>query len=274
MEKTRKRAKTKPASRRPKSPLKTLDKSLKKLDKPLKKLDKKVIAQRPTRRYRARVFQAYVYVGSIGFVVLAMAARSVPHFAIDLKVTRALQSYHGPMFDYLMFSISWIGFQPQSIAFGLIPVIILFSMGLRWEAIATLIAVSSVVLAGVVKALTDRPRPGIDLVKVFSELDTSSFPSGHVLSTTTLCGFLAFLTFTLLKPSAGRTALLVFFTLLVVLMGPSRIYQGQHWFSDVMGAYLLATIWLGVTITIYRWGKPRFFTHQPVAPETPAAQTT
>jgi undecaprenyl-diphosphatase len=54
-----------------------------------------------------------------------------------------------------------------------------------------------------------------------------------------------------------------------VMMGLSRIYQGQHWFSDVMGAYLLGSLWLALTIWIYRWGKPRFFVHQPVAPETP-----
>jgi undecaprenyl-diphosphatase len=151
--------------------------------------------------------------------------------------------------------------------------VILFCFGLRWEAVVTLVAASSVAIAALVKLFVDRPRPSIDLVEVFRELTTSGFPSGHVLSTTSLCGFFAFLSYTLLKPSPGRTALLVFFILLVALMGPSRIYQGQHWFSDVMGAYLLASLWLALTIIIYRWGKPRFFVHQPVAPEASAAQT-
>jgi undecaprenyl-diphosphatase len=101
----------------------------------------------------------------------------------------------------------------------------------------------------------------------------SGFPSGHVLTFTALCGFLAFLVYTLLKPSWGRTTLLVTAFVLVILMGVSRIYQGQHWFSDVMGAYLLGSLWLALTIRVYRWGKPRFFSHQPVAPEVPAART-
>jgi undecaprenyl-diphosphatase len=63
---------------------------------------------------------------------------------------------------------------------------------------------------------------------------------------------------------------LVPFAVLISLMGLSRIYQGEHWFSDVMGAYLLGSLWLALTIKLYRWGKPRFFVDQPVAPE-PAA---
>src|SRR6185503_7608434 len=101
-----------------------------------------------------------------------------------------------------------------------------------------------------------------------ANLPTKSFPSGHVVMVTTFYGFLAFLVFTLLKPSWGRTALLVVFAALIVLMGPSRIYLGQHWFSDVMGAYLLGGLWLALTIMFYRWGKQRFFRNQPVATES------
>ena len=36
-----------------------------------------------------------------------------------------------------------------------------------------------------------------------------------------------------------------------------------------MAAYLLGSLWLTLTVLAYRWGKPRFFVHQPVAKETP-----
>jgi undecaprenyl-diphosphatase len=107
-------------------------------------------------------------------------------------------------------------------------------------------------------------------VHVIRELSTSSFPSGHVLTTTTLCGFLAFLCYTLLKKSWERTALVTCCVLLVGLMGLSRIHQGHHWFSDVVGAYLLGSLWLVLAIRVYRWGKPRYFVRQPVAPERTA----
>ena len=129
-------------------------------------------------------------------------------------------------------------------------------------------------VATLVKLAVQRPRPSIDLVDVIRELSTSTFPSGHVLTFTSLCGFLAFLAYTLLKPSRSRTGLLITCSVLIVLMGLSRIYQGHHWFSDVMGAYLLATLWLAISIWAYRWGKPRFFVHQPVAPDAPETGTT
>jgi len=241
---------------------------------PLKKLDAAVIAARPTRRYRAAAFQAYVFFALVGFVVLAVVARTVPYFSIDLTVSRVVQSLHGPVLDPVMFAISWIGFWPQSLVIGLLPIVLLFATGLRWEAVVTLFAASSAGVATLVKLAVQRPRPSIDLVDVIRELSTSTFPSGHVLTFTSLCGFLAFLAYTLLKPSRSRTGLLITCSVLIVLMGLSRIYQGHHWFSDVMGAYLLATLWLAISIWAYRWGKPRFFVHQPVAPDAPETGTT
>ncbi len=239
-------------------------------DAPLKRLDAAVIAPKPTRRYRARVFQIYVLVAAGAFVALAVAARFVPYFAVDLAVTRGLQSYHGVVFDRLMYAVSWIGFFPQSLVLGLVPCIVLLAAGLRWESLATLFAAVSEAVDVLFKVIVSRPRPSADLVHVIKELTSHSFPSGHVLTTTTLCGFLAFLSYTLLKSSWERIALVTFFVLIIVLMGPSRIYEGQHWFSDVMGAYLLGSLWLALTIKVYRWGKPRYFVHQPVAPEEPA----
>lgn len=237
---------------------------------PLEKLDEAVIAGRPTRRYRAAAFQVFVLFAAVGFVVLAVVARTVPYFSIDLTISRFVQSFHGAVLDPLMFGISWIGFWPQSLAIGLLPVALLFATGLRWEAVVTLLVACSAGIATLVKLSIQRPRPSIDLIDVVRELSASSFPSGHVLTFTSMCGFLAFLVFTLLKPSWGRTGLLVTCAALIVLMGLSRIYMGHHWFSDVMGAYLLASLWLAFAIWVYRWGKPRFFVHQPVAPDAPA----
>jgi undecaprenyl-diphosphatase len=241
---------------------------------PLKKLDAAVIAPRHIRRYRAAAFQIYVLVASAVFVTLAVIAHTVAYFPIDLTITRALQVQHGAAFAQSMYGISWLGFMPQVDVLAAIVIVALFSTGLRWEAVVALLAAGGVGVGTLVKLMVYRPRPSADLVHVFSVLPSSGFPSGHVLEFTAFCGFLGFLAYTLLKPSWGRTTLLALLALLLSLMGLSRIYQGQHWFSDVMGAYLLGSLWLALTIKTYRWGKPRFFARQPLAPETPVVPAT
>jgi len=227
------------------------------------------IAARPTRRARAAAFQAYVLGASVAFVALAVAAHYVPYFGLDLRITKAVQSLHVGVLDAVLRALTWAGFVPQVDVIGTLLFLTLFLFGLRWEAVGVLFAYGITFVGMVVKLLVVRPRPSADLVYVMSQLDSTAFPSGHVLAATSVCGYLAFLAYTLLKPSARRTALIGVALAIVPLMGVSRIYLGQHWFSDVMGAYLLASLWLALTIRFYRWGKPRFFRRQPVAPEAP-----
>lgn len=228
-----------------------------------------VIASRPARRARAAAFQAYVLGASVAFIALAVAAHYIPYFALDLRITQAVQSLHNDAFDGLMRGLTWMGFRPQVVVIGAMVCLSLFVSGLRWESVGALFAYGSTLVGTLVKLIVLRPRPSADLVQVMSQLDTTAFPSGHVLAATSLGGYLAFLAYTLLKPSPLRTAILCALGLYIPLMGLSRIYLGQHWFSDVMGAYLLGTLWLALVIRFYRWGKPRFFRRQPVAPEEP-----
>jgi undecaprenyl-diphosphatase len=90
-----------------------------------------------------------------------------------------------------------------------------------------------------------------------------------VLFYSTFFGFVLFLAYTLLKNSWWRTGLLILLVGMIALIGPSRIYVGQHWASDVIAAYLLGSVWLALSIVIYRRGKPRFFVNQLAAKETP-----
>jgi undecaprenyl-diphosphatase len=41
--------------------------------------------------------------------------------------------------------------------------------------------------------------------------------------------------------------------MLIVLIGPSRIFLGAHWASDVLGGYIIGMIWLFILILAYKW---------------------
>jgi Membrane-associated phospholipid phosphatase len=190
----------------------------------------------------------------------------MPSFAIDLQITKVIQMINFPFFTLLMSLISWPGFGPQAtIITGLI-IVLIYGFGLQWEAVMTLFAaLFSTGINLLVKDLVQRPRPTSGAINVIATLNSYSFPSGHVMFYLGFFGFVGFLIFSLLKPSLKRTLLLVLVGGLIALIGISRIDLGQHWASDVLGAYLLGTLTLVVIIQIYRWGKTRFFVHQPVA---------
>ena len=230
----------------------------------------KEIAPKPTRFLRARVFQVYLVAATVAFGILFVLASRFNYFPIDLSITRGVQTINAAWFFNVMWAVSYVGYAPQVYVLVGAIVVLLFAVGLRWEAIPALVAaLGATGLGALIKLLVNRPRPGTDLVHVVQQLNDPSFPSGHVLLYTAFFGFLMFLGFTLLKPSFARTFLLVILGSLVALIGLSRIYLGAHWASDVTGAYLLGSLWLMLSIAIYRWGKTRFFVRQPLAPEKP-----
>jgi membrane-associated phospholipid phosphatase len=231
-------------------------------------------ATRTVRHYRALLFQIYVLAAVIAFGVLFFFARTTPYFGIDLAVERAVQTIRFGAFDVLMQFVSGLGFNPLAYLLAGLIILYLFVIGLRWEAVMGLFAVLGVALAGMLfKLLVQRERPTPDLVNVFSPLSDYSFPSGHVLAFTAFLGFIWFLLYTIAPHSPRRVLGMVVTGALIALVGISRIYLGQHWPSDVLGAYLFGSVWLAITIYVYRWGKPRFFVRQPAAPEQPIVTT-
>jgi membrane-associated phospholipid phosphatase len=227
----------------------------------------------PVRRSRTALFMVALVVVAAAFAVLTFLVKTMPTFAIDLQIARAIQSIHFPSFALLMSLVSWPGFGPQDVIIAGLIILLIYAFGLRWEAVMALIAALFTTGINVmVKDLVQRPRPTPNLVNVFAKLTSYSFPSGHVMFYLGFFGFIWFLAFTLLKPSLKRSLLLVFFGILIVLIGISRVYLGEHWPSDVLGSYLLGSLTLVVIIQFYLWGKKRFFVHQPVASAEPQKQ--
>jgi membrane-associated phospholipid phosphatase len=220
----------------------------------------------PVRRYRAILFQVALVIIAVTFAGLTFLVKTMPSFAIDLQITKAIQTINFVPFAWLMSAVSWLGFSPQDIVLAGLLIGLIYTLGLHWEAMMSLVAaIFSTAINVLVKDIIQRPRPTTALVNVYATLTSYSFPSGHVMFYLGFFGFIAFLAFSLMKPSLLRRFILAFIGVLVVLIGFSRIYLGEHWASDVLGSYLLGSLTLVTIIQFYRWGKTRFFVHQPVA---------
>jgi len=88
----------------------------------------------------------------------------------------------------------------------------------------------------------------VSVVRVINE---PSFPSGHVMHYTNFYGLLIYLLATNWKPGRLRNTLIALCTGMIATIGPSRIYLGAHWPSDVMAGYLYGGLWFGGIIALY-----------------------
>ena len=204
------------------------------------------------RRGRAARFGAWIALA--GFSAIFGLVRARRSEAVDLAVTLKLQQRDHPTLQTVMRAVSWPGFPPQS---RIIPAAIaagLLVARLPLEAMFMLGAWGTAVVADAVKAVMRRPRPiaDVDLRVVTAPLGGSSFPSGHTITYVGVYGFLAYLAHTLLRPTGWRRAIVVALVGLVALVGPSRVHQGHHWFTDVTASYLLGIAYLIGLTGLYR----------------------
>lgn len=179
---------------------------------------------------------------------------------LDVPITRDVQAITWPPAGDLLQAVSWPGFSPQNFIW---PVVIVLGVALLLrrivEAVFLVLATAANAVCDLVKVLVHRGRPSADLnINVIGHPNTYSFPSGHVCQYVLFFGLSFYFVFTLMKPGRLRTLLLVICGGLVLLVGPSRIWMGQHWASDVLGGYTLGFGLLLLIIWAYRgWEKRR-----------------
>lgn len=212
---------------------------------------------------RLRRAETYYAVSLTLFAALAVLARFYAYFAWDLGVARAVQSLDAPgMLGFMRF-VSLFGNSWTPYAITAATVILFFIFRRRSEAAGLLLSAGgSAIINSLIKIIIARPRPVPELVTVVRELNTRSFPSGHVTFYVCYFGFLFLVAFTLLpRGSWLRRIALALAALPVLLVGFSRVYLGAHWPSDTIGAYLMGGVWLAFSVEMYRRWKARATFH-------------
>lgn len=218
---------------------------------PLREATRRALVPRWLAAFRTRIFTALAGVGLLLFGGLTVLVTGGLTTQADLAATHAVQGIGLPWVGPLMLAVSVLGFPPQSVLLVAGVAGTFWFSGYRTEAGFALLASASAVLTQAIKALIARPRPDADLVSVIHGASGNSFPSGHTLFYVTFFGFLAYAAYAQLKPGRFRTAVLWATGLLILLVGPSRIWMGQHWASDVLASYALGLTYLVVLIQLY-----------------------
>ena len=188
-----------------------------------------------------------------GYLTLLLLLRSNRTIRSDLAMTVYLQRREHPWLARLMHIVSWFGFRPQSVVLPASAIGGSWLLGFRRESLFLLLAWGSSLASFLTKLVVRRPRPNGPLIRVSkAKIRDTSFPSGHTIHYLTFWGFFIYMVFAKTRNRFVRWLTALAFSLLIAIVGPSRIYLGHHWLTDVLGSYLFGTAYLLGLVSLYR----------------------
>ena len=100
-------------------------------------------------------------------------------------------------------------------------------------------ALVTVLVNQLLKHIIMRPRP--DHLRLIKQ-GGYSYPSGHSMISVAVYGFLIYYVYHNVKNKYLKVTLICLLSLLIILIGISRIYVGVHYPSDVLGGYILSLL--------------------------------
>ncbi len=215
--------------------------------------------QERNRRRLSAVLKVILWViAVIAFVALAFLVHAHPKpLPNELTISRDIQAVAFPSWVDATFRFLTFINDPKPDAIE-VPIVLVVFLLFRWFWQALFLTLSVGVGNGVDALVGDvvgRPRPVPSQIHVDQKLIFNSFPSGHSCHMMVFYGFLLYLTFTRpVRQSRYRWLAIPFqvwaiFNILVV--GFARLWEGEHWLTDVIGGYLDGIIWLAVFIFLY-----------------------
>jgi len=102
----------------------------------------------------------------------------------------------------------------------------------------------------IIKEIVARPRP--EILRLVHET-SYSFPSGHAMVSAGFYGYLIYIAYKKLSKKSLRNTVIALLSILILLIGISRIYLGVHYATDVIGGFIIGIIYLVLYIKIIKF---------------------
>lgn len=189
--------------------------------------------------------------GAAAFAGLAALARRSQPNRVDVAITRRLQRRTSPVVARGMRLVSSPGYAPFTHSVVLSTAASLWAFGRYRDALFAMGTMGAGFTTGIFKIAVGRPRPGEQFRIHQKTLKDNSFPSGHATHYIAYYGYVFVLANRYLPHGPLRTALMSYCVLLIILVGPSRIYLGHHWASDVLAGQLVGFTYLMGMLQVY-----------------------
>ena len=174
---------------------------------------------------------------------------------LDLPINNFLYSIRDPFWTELLLWVTHLGDIAGIIIVGTLLTSFLFVRKNYLHIGAFFISLfSGGILAILIKMIIKRPRPEWPF-PVYTAESLFSFPSFHATVAVILYGFIAYIvwhtsigsvqaTSTSLSARKIRWISTISVILIILVIGFTRLYLGVHYFSDVIGGYILGTLCL------------------------------
>ena len=134
--------------------------------------------------------------------------------------------------------------------YSLIVISLLLLIFVKKKKIPLLVIINLVIVflsSQIFKFMFKRPRPnGVYLINESGY----SFPSGHSMVSIAFIMFITYILLKVLKNKLSKILVTITLSILVLLIGFSRIYLGVHHFTDIIGGFLLGITYLMIYLHI------------------------
>ncbi len=182
--------------------------------------------------------------GTGAFVKLASEVREGETQPFDESVIRWMGAHQSTTLDAIMVEVTALGTGTVVLMIVVVAGLFLTLTHHKYPAILLVVATGGgLVLNGVLKLGFNRPRPTIFVPAI--QAVSSSFPSGHAMSSAIVYGTVAYLAARLHRRRWTRWAVMTFAFVVIVLISFSRMYLGVHYPSDVVAGVIIGLAWAG-----------------------------
>ncbi|MBE9010295.1 phosphatase PAP2 family protein [Pseudanabaenaceae cyanobacterium LEGE 13415] len=176
-----------------------------------------------------------------GFAELAQTVMHHQTQAFDTNVLLSIQKLQAPWLTPIMLFVTFIGDPTILLIVGTLMSAILLLRHQKSEAMTIALGgFGALGLNFLLKNLFQRSRP--ELWSRTVEVKFYSFPSGHAMLSIVMYGLLGYLL--AIRYPKYRNLIILLMSILIALIGFSRMYLGVHWFTDILAGYAAGFVWL------------------------------
>ena len=168
----------------------------------------------------------------------------------DSEITRWFVDHRTPAWTDAMNVVTWLGSSAVVVPLAVLVVVALLVGRRGWLALFVSLAVGgALLLSALAKDVIERERPPVDVR--LQDPVSSAFPSGHATQAAATFFALAIVVTLLSRSRPLRAVAWTGGTVIVFVVGVSRVYLGMHWATDVLGGWLLGSVWVaGLTVAL------------------------